>query len=159
MHYKVEPSGCGERKGMVQVRYSFYLDPTDYGYNKHHIQVPVIPKEGHPSKMDERGNPLDMIDYQKWIDGLPKVWQDNPFHNHMYYFEPDVTEEQIKTVGQTICKVAKAEWDKDKMPRLVNVGIKFPTTVLSARKDVCVAKAESIKSTVISEPVSTEAKT
>jgi hypothetical protein len=109
--------------------------------------------------VDKYGNPVDMIEYQKWLDGLPKAWQDNPFHNHFYYFEPDVTEKQIKTIGQTICKAARTEWDKDKTPRLENVGIKFPTSVLSDRKDACITKAESIKATVISESVSTGART
>ena len=26
MYFKVEPTGCSERKGLVQIRFSFYLD-------------------------------------------------------------------------------------------------------------------------------------
>lgn len=63
MKVKVEPSGCCERKGMVQVRFSFYLDPTDYGYDKHHIEVPVIPEGGYPGKVDEQGSPIDIKDW------------------------------------------------------------------------------------------------
>ena len=34
MYFEIEPSGCCERNGMVQVRYSFYLDMEDEGYDK-----------------------------------------------------------------------------------------------------------------------------
>jgi len=39
MFVKVEPSGCCERKGLVQIRFCMYLDPTDYGYEKHHTEI------------------------------------------------------------------------------------------------------------------------
>jgi hypothetical protein len=35
MYVKVEPSGCCERKGLVQVRFAMYLAPEDYAYEKH----------------------------------------------------------------------------------------------------------------------------
>lgn len=34
MYVRVEPTGCCERKGMVQVRFCFYLDEGDAGYAK-----------------------------------------------------------------------------------------------------------------------------
>lgn len=39
MYVKVEPSGCCERNGMVQVRLCFYLEPGDYGYEKHYVEI------------------------------------------------------------------------------------------------------------------------
>ena len=56
MRWEIEPSGCCERKGMRQIRICFYLEPGDERYNEHHINAPVIPKSGYPSKKDGRGN-------------------------------------------------------------------------------------------------------
>lgn len=39
MYFEIEKSGLSERKGLVQIRLCFYLDPGDYGYEKHHIQL------------------------------------------------------------------------------------------------------------------------
>ena len=39
MLVKVEPTGCCERKGLVQIRFCMYLDEGDYGYDIHHVQV------------------------------------------------------------------------------------------------------------------------
>ena len=51
MRVKVEPSGCCERKGLVQVRFSMYLEPEDYGYDKHYVQVLIIPEGGYTGKV------------------------------------------------------------------------------------------------------------
>ncbi len=39
MRVEVEPTGCTERKGLVQIRFAMYLEPDDYGYDVHHVQV------------------------------------------------------------------------------------------------------------------------
>ena len=39
MRVEVEPTGCTERKGLVQIRFAMYLEPGDYGYDVHHVQV------------------------------------------------------------------------------------------------------------------------
>jgi hypothetical protein len=31
MYYKINPTGCTERNGLVQVRFDCYLDPLDPG--------------------------------------------------------------------------------------------------------------------------------
>lgn len=43
-YVKIEPTGCTERKGMVQVRLSMYLESGDYGYNK---KLPNNPFHNH----------------------------------------------------------------------------------------------------------------
>ena len=45
MHFKVEKTGCTERKGMVQIRYCLYLDPKDYGYDKQYVEVKDMTEE------------------------------------------------------------------------------------------------------------------
>ena len=86
---KIEKSGCCERNGSVQVRFDLFLEPTDPRYLDTYIQVPDIPEKGYPfadSKLSE----------EAWLDSLPKKWQLNPFHSHFVYFDPDVTDEEIK---------------------------------------------------------------
>jgi hypothetical protein len=52
MFFKVNTTGVSERKGLVEVRYDLYLDPTDERYSEHYVQVPVIPKEGYPRQKE-----------------------------------------------------------------------------------------------------------
>lgn len=92
---RIEPTGISVRNGKVQIRFSFYLDPTDARYEEHHVEVPIIPAEGYPGEVDEEGTPVDPEDYNKWIEGLPKKWQNNPFHNHFVRVSPDVTDEDV----------------------------------------------------------------
>ena len=39
MFFKINPTGCGERKGLCEVRYDLYLEPADYGYAEHYVEV------------------------------------------------------------------------------------------------------------------------
>ena len=151
MRYEIEKTGCCERKGMVQIRYAFYLDQDDYGYDKCHVQVPVIPEGGYKGELTKEGTPVDQTDYQKWIDGLEKVCIDSPFHNHFSYFEPTDTEEKIKQTGADFCKQAKVKWDRDQTPNLKNLTVSFPKTVDAKRKSDCEAKLNSLASKSISE--------
>jgi len=93
---KLEPTGFSVRNGLVQLRFCFYLELGDARYSEHHIQMPVIPPEGYSGEVDEMGMPIDEDAYNAWEDGLPKVWQTNPFHNHFVRVSPDVTDAEIK---------------------------------------------------------------
>ena len=99
MQVEIEPTGCCEHKGMVQVRFCMYLEPGDYGYATHHVQLPIIPEGGYQGKVDEIGQPIDREAYDKWLDGLPKQWQNNPFHNHFIQVEPTATDEEILDIA------------------------------------------------------------
>ena len=116
MYVKVEPTGCCERKGMVQVRFCFFLDPTDYGYEKHHVK----------------------------IDG---EWQDNPFHNHFIYVEPDTIDKEIAEIGKAFLAEAYIKWATDSKLDLVNDALPFkkPAVVTESRITECDVRAESIK--------------
>lgn len=117
MYYKIELSGCSERKGLVQVRYALYLDPGDHGYEKHHVNVPI-------SK-----------------DSKIKQWVNNPFHNHFCQFEPTVTDEEIKYVGELALQLAKEKWDKDEEPHITNIPVSFPKV---KNLSVCSARLSSL---------------
>lgn len=80
---RFNPTGTHIQKGFLKVRIDLFPDIGDKTYEMHYVLVPVIPPEGYPGKVDEEtGEPLDWDDYNKWIDGLPKIWQLNPALSH-----------------------------------------------------------------------------
>lgn len=155
---KVEPSGCCVHKGMVQVRFSFYLKPTDPRYDEHHIQVPVIPEGGYPGKVGYASHygltvPLDMEDYHKWFNALPMVWQNNPFHNHFIYVDPNTTDKEIMDIGETFLQEAFGKWAGKKNLDLKNKPVKFLEFVGSKRLKACEAKVKHLKANVLERKV------
>ena len=108
--FRINLTGCQEHKGLCEIRYDLYLDPTDEGYSEHYVSVPVYPKSGYEGKVDEMGQPVDMEDYKKWRDALPTVMQHNPFCCHFCQFEPDVTDEEILFVGELALDMAGKNW-------------------------------------------------
>jgi hypothetical protein len=129
---------------MVQVRFCMYLESGDYGYERHYVEVPVIPEGGYPGKVDEAGRPVDLVDYQKWIDGLSKTWQNNPFHNHFVYVEPTATDKEILDLAEAYLHEAYTKWATDSKLDLVN-HVTFPQSVNTQRKADCIAKADAVK--------------
>ncbi len=146
-YVKIEPSGCCERNGMVQVRFCMHLDDKDYGYDKHHIQVPDFTGAEYKGKVDKDGNPVDFKDYQAWVDSLPKIWQNNPFHNHFIQVNPDTTETEIMDIAEAFLHEAYIKWAQDAKLDLVNDALPFvkPAIVTSLIKSACEAKVQSVK--------------
>ncbi len=144
MYVKIEPSGCCERKGMVQVRLCMYLELDDYGYEKHYVQVPVFPPEGYPGKVDVTGAALDIKDYEKWVKGLPLVWQNNPFHNHFIYVEPDTMDDEIMDIGEAFLHEAGIKWDTDSKLDLENPSKDTFVPTLE-RISECILRAKELK--------------
>lgn len=152
MFAKIEPSGCLERYGLVQVRIAMYLEPGDYKYNDHHILAPIIPEEGYPGEVDAMGHPANMGDYQSWLNLLPKVWQTNPFHNHFIYGEPEITDAEIQAQMVFHLPNFYSAWRADKS---IRSGWATETRIhpkrydkepnYATRKSRCVARAEEIK--------------
>jgi hypothetical protein len=143
----VEPSGTCENNGMVQIRLAMYLYPSDYGYEKQHVQVPVVPAGGYTGKVDSIGQPIDINDYNKWIASLPKVWQDNPFHNHFIYVEPTMTDEQIMNIAQSFLVEAYVKWSASQPLDLKNPAVAYPKTIDSARLSAVNTKVQHLKTT------------
>ncbi len=98
MFAKINPTGCEERKGLVKVRIDFYLDPADARYSERHIQVVDISSNKYLKGYTGKVN--DAVAYQKWLDTLPKVWQDNPFHCHFIQVAPDATDASILSLAK-----------------------------------------------------------
>ena len=153
MYVKVEPSGCCERKGMVQIRFCMYLEPDDYGYEKHHIQVPIIPEGGYPGEVDAMGQPVDIKAYDAWIKSLPTVWQTNPFHNHFIQVEPDITDNGILDIGVECLKETYADWAASKKPEPKNKPHILPVLIDAARIKDCEDKIKHLKDTVLERKV------
>lgn len=146
MLVKVEESGCCVRKGMVQVRFGFYLEPADARYEEHHIQVPIIPPEGYPGEVDAEGNPTDWETYNAWLESLPKKWQNNPFHNHFIYVEPDITDGEIMDIGEAFLKESYGKWSHNETPNPKNKPVKFLEFVNSKRLKACEVRVKHLKS-------------
>ena len=109
---KIEPTGCAVRKGKVQLRFSFYLEPGDARYEERHVQVPIIPEGGYPGEVDDEGTPLDQEHYNSWLESLPKQWQDNPFHNHFVYVDADTPDAEIKQLMAETLEEFHGIWAK-----------------------------------------------
>jgi len=95
----IEPSGCGTHKDRAKLRIDLFLEVGDPNYDKAHAFVvdETCPEflAGYQGKLDAEGNP-DPVVYDKWRDGLPHVWRDNPFHSHFIYPDKDATDAEIK---------------------------------------------------------------
>jgi len=138
---------------MVQVRFAMYLDKGDYKYDEHLIEVPVMPEEGYQGEIDEHRMPADIEDYKKWIAGLPTEWQNNPFHNHFIYVEPDTTDKEIMDMGEAFLHEAYIKWASDQKLDLVNQPVIFPATVTSAKLSAIDTKIQSLKSIALERKI------
>jgi hypothetical protein len=150
MFVKVEPTGCCERKGMVQVRFSMYLDPGDARYSETYVQtVDVSSPEflaGYTGKLDKQGNPVNQSAYDTWYDGLPKVWVLRPFHNHFIYVPPETSNDEILQIGAGFLHEAYLKWSQRVVIDIKNKPINFIPDAPVARKLACESKVAEIKS-------------
>ena len=98
-YFKVEKSGCVVDRGLCQVRYDLFLDPEDYKYSEHHIQVPIMPEGGYPRQKE-------MSDAQKalqdFMQSTPKDAKGVPIITHKKYAElPEVLAVQAEQEAYT----------------------------------------------------------
>lgn len=152
MKVKVEPTGCCERKGLVQIRFCFYLEPSDARYNERHIHVPIRPPEGYQGEVDAEGSAVDIKDYNEWRKGWPKIWQNTPFHNHFIYIDPGVTDEEIMDIGEELLKEVYADWSSNKTPNPKNKRVVLPDRT-NSRIEACKTKVQHLKGTLLERKV------
>ncbi len=126
MIVKIEKSGCCERKGLVQIRFCMYLEPGDFGYERHRVQV-LESGAVYTGKRDTLGMPLDIADYISWRDTQVKVWQTNPFHNHFIYAKHDIDPETIIDIGEAFLQEAYIKWACEEKLNLLNP--RLPATI------------------------------
>ncbi len=111
---KIENSGVCVKEGKVQVRISFYLEPADARYSEHYVQVPDFTGQVYSGTVDALGRPVDLVAYKAWVDSLPKVWQNNPSHNHFIYVAADAKETDIKKAMKDYLKEFGDIWSSGK---------------------------------------------
>ena len=152
MYAKIEPSGCCERKGQVQIRISMYLEKDDYGYEKHYIQVTDFTNAVYKGEVDKNGVPIDLKDYQAWIDSLPKIWQNNPFHNHFIQVIPDISNAEIEEISKAFLEECYIKWaqdfslvSKEYQPRNDALPFVKPSIVTDTLQLACNVKVASVK--------------
>jgi len=99
MYARVEPSGCTERYGLVQVCLSMCLEEGNFRYDdpSRFYVIDWNSKEaleGFKGKtitdpMTGQKVPVDAEEYLEWEASLPRVWlAERDFHDHFVYFDP-----------------------------------------------------------------------
>jgi hypothetical protein len=145
MYFEIEPTGCCEYKGMVQVKYRFYLDPADHGYEKHYVDVRVLPDE-MPKKFrgDLFGDEKLRVEYLDWVSSLPVKKQLNPFHSHIMLFPSTVTDKEINDMGASFLSEAYEFWSRGVYPALKGVALDKSAVVPVAQKESCMERVSQI---------------
>ena len=118
MYYRIEPSGTLAHQkykkydGLVQIRYDFFLEPEDYGYEKMYLYLPIITKP-YPGKVDENGNYIDKDDYDGWLDSLPHEWVSTYFRSRLIRVLPSITDKEIQELGEAYLQASYVHWAGD----------------------------------------------
>ena len=116
MYAEIEKSGIHVRDGLVAVRFAFYCEPFDPRYDEHFVQVidenSAEFKAGYRGEVDADGQPVDQKDYDKWEKKLPRVWQNNPFHNHFDLVSADITDDELKQLMEKRLKDFGKAWSE-----------------------------------------------
>jgi len=115
MYANIEPSGCSVRRGAVQLRIDLFMNESDSRYLEHYVHV--IDENSAEYKSGYKGNvidgePVDKTAYNKWLERLPKKWQNNSFHSHFIQISPDTTDSEIKNLIQSVLDIIGSEYDK-----------------------------------------------
>jgi len=163
---KIEPSGCCERYGVVQVRLDMFLEEGNARWDDPRFYVTDwnSPEAlaGYKGLVDKEDYPLDWEAYNAWADDLPKIWlPERDFHTHMVYFDPyTLRDEDIEAaINRHLPNFYKAwidEWDKVqggmrhgwdiafRKPRPIRYNKTQPELYSQRRLD-CLAKVEILK--------------
>lgn len=142
-YYKINPTGCGENKGLVEVRYDCYLSRDDTGNEQHYVTVPDFTDAVYEGKIGDMG-PEDVEDYRKWVESLPTITRNNPFCCHFVQFEASVTDEEIVKKGEEILKMAFDNFQKGALHENKNAPF---TLSKEPDKQESALRASSIKTT------------
>ena len=143
-----------EFHGNVAVKLEFYLDKADCGYEQTYVSMPDFTGATYKGKLDKDGNPRDPLDYQAWVDSLPKKWQLNPFHNHFIYLPPDYTSKDVEReiwyhqpnfyAAWAAGKTMRSGWDTATRIRPVRFDKVHPADY-EVKKQACLSKIATIQ--------------
>jgi len=177
---KVNPSGCTERYGLVQVRLDLCLEAGDVRYDDPRFYVIDETSraflKGYAGKVDADGVPLDGEQYAAWEASLPRIWlATRCFHHHMIYLDPyTLRDEQITdAIAHHLPNFYKAwgeEWDKvaggmrhgfdvaTRRPRPTRFNVTQPE-LYAARKAECLARVDVLAASPLAFSVDSEGQT
>jgi hypothetical protein len=117
---KFNPTGTHIKDGYLKIRLDFYPSEGSKCYDQYHVYVVDTTSAeylaGYTGKVDKEGVPLDPVDYEKWLDGLPHIWQLNPALCHFLTVKPDITQVELDTI-------IKATFDADVVVTIDNIMI------------------------------------
>jgi hypothetical protein len=175
MYGKVNPTGCTERYGLIQVRLDFFLGKGDARYDDPRFyQVDPTSKEyllGYTGKLDEFGSPIDLEAYAAWEASLPRIWlPERCFHHHFIYLDPyKLKDEQITSAMAlhlpNFYKAWTEEWDKvqggmrhgwdvaTRKPRPTRFNLTQPELYVARRAD-CLSAVDILKTSEFATQVS-----
>jgi hypothetical protein len=121
-------------EGIARYRINTYREPGDPGYEEHHVEVPVVPKEGYPGKMIPNPDapksgeslvasfiPENAKDYGEWLASLPTVWQNNPCLNQFIQVNINTTQAQLEEIMREHIKRLKSSY-----PLVISPAIQGP---------------------------------
>ena len=143
-YFKINTSGCGERKGLVEVRYDCYLSRDDVGSEEHYVTVPDFTDAKYDGKVTDLGVPEDTDHYEKWVAALPTITRNNPFCCHFVQFEADVTDEIIVTTGDKVLEMALANYAQNALYNNCNEPLELLKATDKAEAE---SRVSSIKTT------------
>lgn len=106
MKWYIEPTGCIDKINnngdlCLQIRYSFYLEQTENGYDKRYLEVLKV-KESAKNKQT-----LKDSDFEK-----TGVFENTPLHNHFIELPYNVTNSFISNIGNQLLKIVSDYNDK-----------------------------------------------
>ena len=141
MYVKVEPGGCCERKGLVQIKFAMYLEPEDYGYEIYYMQLPE-----RPLTEEELADP-------ELAEKVPKVWCNTDFHMHFIYVEPDTPDEEIMDIGEVFLEESYILWACGEELNPKNPPIKFHINPDGDRLKAIEDKLKHLKETTLERSI------
>ena len=120
-YFKINKTGCHERKGLVEIRYDCYLSRDDKGNEEHYVTVPDFDNNPpYGGKIIDWGGPIDLEDYIKWENSLPTITRNNPFCCHFVQVSPITTDEEIVAIGEEVLKMAFANHQEGDLSKNTN---------------------------------------
>mgnify|MGYP000945924621 CR=1 FL=1 len=123
--FKIEKTGCSERKGLCQVRFDLFLEEGDPQYADFYVQIPEVDKNGK-----ETGKTM---------------WVNTPFCCHFCQFEPTVTDEEILYVGELALEMASKNHKLGNLHLNKNIPVTFSAD--TKKKSDCAKRIEGILET------------
>lgn len=140
MYWKIEPTGClvvkkGEDEISIQIRYCFYLEENESGYDKYFVdEMTVISHKSFLEKLELQKTGKKIL---------------TPLHNHIILLPIDSSDGLIENVGNQLLHIVKGYYSQGYFDGSL---IHIPNTLCSYQKysseneSIANARLQTIKS-------------